>query len=75
MRHTIAQQFVVHLVRSESLGERFGYLRHVFEEVSPSPVRELVEFLSVPLQSDKGVAPEELIRIELSNRDPRFKED
>jgi hypothetical protein len=38
MRHTITEQFVVHLVRIESFGESCCYSGHVFEEALPTLV-------------------------------------
>jgi len=35
MRHTITEQFIVHLVRIESLGKKLLRLGHVFEEAPP----------------------------------------
>ena len=66
MRHTITEQFVVHLVRIESLGKSCGHSRHVFEEAPSIPVCQLVKLFLMPFQSDKGIAFEELVRIDLS---------
>ncbi len=75
MRHSITKQFVVHLVRIESLGEGCCYSGHVFEEAPSIPVCQLVKLFLMPFQSDKGIAFEELVRIDLSYRRVGFEED
>ena len=74
MGHSIAEKFIVHLVWIESLGKSRRDSRHVFEEVFPTLVFELVEFFLVPFQSDEGIAPEELVWVELCNGSGGFKE-
>ncbi len=75
MRHPITKQLVVHLVRTERLGKSVCYSGHVFEEAPPVLVCELVKFFVMPFQRDEGIAPEELVRVELANRSARLKED
>jgi hypothetical protein len=75
MRHTITKQFIVHLVRIESLGESCCYSRHVFEEAFPILVCQLVELFVMPFEGDERVAFEELVRVELANRCAGFEED
>src|SRR2546425_10956886 len=75
MGHTITQQLIVHLVWTESLSECLGNLRHIFEEASPDFVCKSVQFFFVPFQSNKRIASEELVRVELSNRSTRFEKD
>ena len=74
MGHSITEKLVVHLVWIESLGKSRRDSGHVFEEVFPTLVFELVEFFLVPFQSHERVAPEELVWIELSNGSGGFKE-
>jgi len=75
MRHTITEQFVVHLVRIESLSKSNCYSGHVFEEASPILVCELVELFVMPFQGDERIAFEKLVRVELSNRSAGLKKD
>jgi hypothetical protein len=75
MRHPITEQFVVHLVRVESLGKSSSYPGHVFEEASAIPVCKLVKLFLVMLESDERIASEELVRVQLSNGSARFKKD
>ncbi len=48
MRHTITKQFIVHLVRIESLGESCCHSGHVFEEAPPILVCEMIELFVMP---------------------------
>ena len=75
MGHSITEKLVVHLVWIESLGKSRRDSGHVFEEVFPTLVCELVEFFVVPFQCDEGIALEELVWVELSNGSGGFKED
>ena len=75
VRHSITQQFVVHLVRIESLCKSSCYSGHVLEEASPILVCKLVKLFLMILQSDEGVASEVLVRVQLSHRSAGFKED
>ncbi len=65
--HAIAEQFVIHFVRVESLGESCCYVGHVFEEAGSILARKLVEFFTVPFESQEGVAFEELVRVQFSD--------
>ena len=75
VRDSVAEEFVVHLVRVEGLGEGCCYDGHVLEEAGSILVRELVEFFTVPLEADEGVAFEELVRVQFSDRGAGFIED
>src|SRR5438309_4700711 len=75
MRHSITEQFIVHLVRVESLGKSSGHSRHVFEEAFPVLVCKLVELFVMPFEGEERVASKELVWVELSNGNARFKKD
>ena len=75
VRHSVAEEFVVHLVRVEGSGEGCCYVGHVLEEAGSIRVRELVEFFTVPFEAQEGVAFEELVRVQFSDRGAGFIED
>ncbi len=67
VRHSVAEEFIVHFVRVESLGESCCNVGHVLEEARSILVREQVEFFTVPFETHEGVAFEELVRIQFSD--------